>query len=214
MRAKLSYGRPDGERIVIIGDWDLRKTEMGFKVCAVNPVDGKANYSFGGKDNRIDKSAGKDAKKLRDDHPILCQDIDKYFQEHNVCPGKPDDNSDPFGDIAMSQRLPLQPDQQWRRGLLQMRRQELEHVALGTKSIWEAGIRMLHAGVFKEKISDSELQKSMAYVQKRSGAVSAEALLEVIREYYAGKYKPHACETLDAQMNMLAGDGGEFEDLI
>lgn len=209
---KLNSGRPEGLKIATIGDWDLYKTQNGFKVCASAPIEGKANFSFGGKENKIDRAAAMDAKKLRSDRPVLYQEIEQYFLEHNTCPKT--ESTDPYGDVAISQKQLLQPEQQWKRELLRMRRIELEYAAVKGQGMWEAGIRMAHAGIFKEKIGEGELQKALAYITKRTGPISLEALLEVERDYYDERYRPHSCETLDAQLNMLAGDGGEFEDLV
>src|ERR1019366_749776 len=100
-----------GLKLTTFGDWDLYRTQNAYKVCATSPIESKANYSFGGKDNHIDRGAAMDAKALYRDRPVLYKEIEQYFVDHNICPKAA--TTDPYGDIAISQKQLLQPDQQW-----------------------------------------------------------------------------------------------------
>lgn len=210
---RTNRGKPSGQYLAQLGNWNLYQTADGkYKVCAVDPVNGKANYSFAVDGQKIDTHAALDSKKLKDERPELYATIESYFKTAEVVPSsassdqqEASDDGDPYGDLALSRRRKLTTQQNWKRGLLQMRRVDLEHLAVKKASIWESAIRMLYAGVFGAKIDDATAQQAFAWVTQHQGKVDLGVLLQIERDYYAGKYAPNSCATLESQLDLLAG---------
>lgn len=219
--ARANRGKPTGMWLAQLGAWNLYQTAEGrYKVSAIDPVNGKANYAFAVREGRIDTHAALDSTKLKMERPELRASIEEYFKTAEVIPSSAapspaavpqSDEADPYGDLAISRNRKLTPDQNWKRGLLQMRRIEFEHAAAKKPSIWESGIRMLWAGIYGTKIPDSEADRALGWVVQRQGGVDLGILLAAEQEFYAGKYAPQSCATLEAQLDMLAGSN-EFQN--
>lgn len=214
LTTRTNSGKQTGLLIAQLGNWNLRQTsDTRYKVAAIDAVNGKANYAFGVKDGRLDTHAGLDCTKLGQDHPELLKTIEEYFKAQSTpAEIKPEEDADPYGDLAISRRQKLSPEQNWRRGLLQMRRLEFEHAAVQAKGTWEAAIRMLWKGVFDAVIPQEALEKAQIWVTHRKGAVDLSALLNAEKAYYSGKFAPHSSINLEAQLDMLAG-AMEFENV-
>lgn len=202
---RTNHGKQTGLFVAELGNWMLRQTGADrYKLAANAPVNGKANYAFGVKETRIDTHAGLDVTKLRDERPDLYKAVEAYFKDAGK-PASVEEESDPYGDLAISRKRKLIPEQNWRRGLLQMRRIEFEHVAAQKSSIWESGVRMLWAGIFKTRITDKEAEKALHWITQRRGYVDLNMLLQIEQEYYAGKYGPHSSTRLEERLEGLAG---------
>lgn len=212
---RMNSGKQTGLLVAQFGNWNLRQTaDIRYKVAAIDPVNGKANYAFGVKDGRIDTHAGLDCTKLAQEHPELLKNIEEYFKAQLVIKEEPQsfEDADPYGDLAISRRQKLTPEQNWRRGLLLMRRMEFEHAAVHGAGIWESGIRMLWAAQFGTKILESDMEKARTWITHRKGAVNLKDLLNAEKDYYGGKFAPHSSVNLEAQLAMLAG-ALEFENV-
>lgn len=213
---KINKGKPSGQYLGAIGSWHIYQTQADrYKLCAVDGVTGKANYMFAILDGKVDTHVGLDASKLKADHPELLKEVNKFFTQTPPAATEslaaPIDEADPFGDLALSRKRKLTPEQQWKRGLLQLRRIELEHAAAQKESVWDSAIRMMWAGIFKTRIEDVVARQALCYVQQH-GTVSLDDLLQVEQEYYAGKYAPASCSTLEARLDLLAGNNEEVQD--
>jgi hypothetical protein len=210
-------GIPAGLFLAEIGAWNLCQTaESRMKVYARDPVNGKANYAFAIKNGAIDTHAALDAAKLRDERPELYKSIEAYLKsqveaEAPITPAE--EEADPYGDLALSRRRRLTPEQNWRRGLLQLRRTHMEHVAAKKDSVWESSVRLMYAAVFKAKISDLDAQKAIHWITQCQGEVDLAKLLQIETEYYSGKYGPTSSSTLKAQLDMLSNNNDEFENV-
>lgn len=206
---KRNKGNHEGKYIggVLDNSWAVYETATGFRASSVATTLGKANYTFGIKEGKIDKHAGMDAGKLQEQRPELYEAIETLFNSPDFRPVA--DPSDEFGDIAWSQRKPFSPMQEWKRALLYMRMFELEHAAKGGSGAWDAGIRMSYSAIFKFKIDDDTYAKAMHYITNH-GDVELQTLLAVLRDFYDGKYRPNSCATLDTQFNLIAGEKDEF----
>lgn len=204
----MNAGKQTGLFLAELGSWNLRQTAGGrYKVASISPTNGKANYAFGIKDGHIDFAAAMDAYKLRDERPELMRSIEAHFKGDEII-AEAKEEADPYGDQALNQRRKLSPEQNWRRGLLNMRRIEMEHAATKRESVWESGVRMLWAGVFKTKITGEDLGKTLTWITQRQGGVDLAELLRVERDYYDGKYVPQPSSTLEAQLDLLGGNLG------
>jgi hypothetical protein len=211
---RTNSGKQTGLFLAQLGEWNLRQTSDGrYKVAAISTVTGKANYVFGVKENRIDTHAGMDCSKLYQDRIELYKAVEEYFKAQ-AAPKTIDatEDEDPYGDIALSRNHKLSPEQNWRRGLLQMRRIEFERAAVQSDGTWPSAVRMLWAAMFGTKITDADLDKALVWITHRKGGVDLKELLRVEREYYAGKFAPHSSVNLEAQLDLLAG-ANEFENL-
>lgn len=211
----MNSGKQTGLLVAQFGNWNLRQTaDIRYKVAAIDPVNGKANYAFGVKDGRLDTHAGLDCTKLAQEHPELLKNIEEYFKAQLVVKEEPQsfEDADPYGDLAISRRQKLTPEQNWRRGLLMMRRVEFEHAAVQGAGVWESAIRMLWAAQFGTKIQDSDMEKARIWITHRKGAVNLRDLLNAEKDYYGGKFAPHSSVNLEAQLDMLAGQL-EFENV-
>lgn len=211
---RINTGKQTGLFVATIGSWNLRQTADGrYKVAAIDPVNGKANYSFGVKDGKIDTHIGLDCTKLAEEHPELFKSIEAYFKEAMMPTQSIDtDEADPYGDLALARRRKLTPEQNWKRGLLQMRRLEFEHAAVGASSIWESAVRMLWAGCFGTKIAEPDLDKARQWITQRKGSVDVKDLLRVEQDYYAGKFAPNSSTLLEQNLDTIAG-ANEFENV-
>lgn len=216
---RTNKGKPQGMFLAELGAWSLYQTADGrYKVAANTPTNGKANYAFGVEGPQIDTHAGLDASKLRAERPELYKSIEKFLKssDKEVIPSETDtkaqDDADPYGDLAMSRRRLLTPEQQWRRALLSMRRIELEHTAANKETVWESGVRMAWAGIFKTRIEESDARAALAWITDHAEHVSLEAILQVEQEYYGGKLGPQSCQTLEAKLDLLAGKKEEQEN--
>lgn len=217
---RLNKGITSGKYLGRANDeWAIYQTQKDrYKVCSLQPIAGKANYSFEiNKGRRIDTHAKLDAHLLKNERAELYDAIERFFAQWIPEQETFDEttDADPYGDLALGRKQALNTDQNWKRGLLNMRRIELEHAALKHDvRTWETGVRMLHAGVYKTKISDADLKKAVAYIERRAGPINLDALLGVEQDLYAGKYRPNSCATLEVQLDLLAGDPGRYEDLL
>lgn len=198
-----------------IGDvfegWAVFQTDKGYRVSSKGPVAGKANYSFAITDKRtIDRGRNLDASTLLAERPELYAAIEQYFSGPAGPIVHPTAN-DEYGDLAESQRRPLTPDQQWKQALLQMRKNSLIARAMKQVSVFEAGIRMHYAGIYRFKIDDTTLKLAMNYVNGGAQDINLEALLTAIRAYHQGQYKPAPLATLDQQFDLIAGKGDNLD---
>ena len=211
-------GIPSGEYAGAVGDWNLYKiADARYKICAATPVSGKANYTFAVSNSSIDASKAMDAAKLRAERPDLYEQIESFFQgDSTISLDAKSDPSDLFGDHALGRKRKLTPEQQWKRGLLNMRLLDLQYAAVrvlepaSTTPTWATGVRFLFNGCFKAKISLDAMNAAIAYVTDRTGNINLEALARVGQDYYAGKYAPDHCSQLEIQLDILAGTG--FKD--
>lgn len=209
---RTNRGKPSGTFQAQLGNWNLYQTADGrFKVSAIDPVNGKANYSFAVKDGKLDAHASPDASKLRTERPELCKSVEEFFRTAEVIPsaeptGQPVDEGDPYGDLALSRRRKLSPEQNWKRELLQMRRLDLKHRAAKKTSLWDSAVRMLWAALFGTKIDDDTAAKAVAWIEQHQGDVSLSTVLQIETEYFSGKYAPNSCATMESQLDMLAGN--------
>jgi hypothetical protein len=105
----------------------------------------------------------------------------------------------------MTRKQKLSPEQMYKRELIGFRRQFLEALSCSRSTEWETAIRYAHSGVFKEVISEERYRRDLAWVTAHRGSVSIEALRQVERDYYDGKYAPHRLSTLEGQLAMLSG---------
>lgn len=216
---RTNKGIPAGLFLAEIGAWNLCQTaETRMKVYARDPVNGKANYAFGIKNGAIDNHAALDAGKLRDERPELYKSIETYLKSQvEIVVDAPmtsaEEEADPYGDLALSRRRRLSPEQNWRRGLLQLRRTHIEHVAAKKGSIWESAVRLMYAAIFKARISDIDAQKAIHWITQRQGDVDLAKLLQIETEYYSGKYSPAASAMLEAQLDLLSNNNDEFENV-
>jgi hypothetical protein len=215
---RLNRGIPSGTYLAELGNWKLYQTADGrYKVCAKDAVNGKANYAFAIDGQKIDSHAALDSAKLRNERPELYAVIEDHFRTAEVIPSasneptQQEDEGDPYGDLAITRKRRLSPDQEWKRGLLQMRRIEMEHLAARKATTWESAVRMMWAGIFKSKIPDTVAEKAIDWITQHQGEVSLGVLLQIEQDYYAGKYAPNSCATLEAQLDMLAGTNNEDE---
>lgn len=207
-RTRTNSGKQTGLLIAKIGSWNLRQTdENRYKVAAIEAINGKANYSFGVKDGHIDTHVGLDCTKLAEERPELYKSIEEYLKSTVVSEEVTVEieETDPYGDLAISRHRKLTPEQNWKRGLLNMRRIEFEHAAVKSASIWDSAIRMLWAGIFETKISDEDLQKAKQWVVQRNGSVDLKGLLQLEQDFYAGKFAPNSCVNLEAGLNSIVG---------
>jgi hypothetical protein len=208
-RARMNKGKPSGTFIAQIGNWNLYQTaDSRYKVAAIDPVNGKANYTFNVSNGKV--ATDLDHSHLSEARPELLESINAYFK--SLQPVVVSDESDPYGDLALQRKRKLTPEQNWRRGLLQLKRIELEHTAAKQESIMESAVRMLWIGVFKEKISDAEMEKALTWIRAHGSIVDLKSLLQVEQDFYAGKYAPHSCATLEAQFELIGGTDGSNEE--
>lgn len=187
--------------------WSLWQIEDRFKLVGTTPIEGKANLWFGVKDGSIDLSAGMDAGIVKQQRPELYTLVNEFLGGSSA-PASLAEDDDKYGDFARTRNKPLTQNQEYNRGVLNMRRAELEWAAKpGTPPRdWDIGARMLWAGVYKSKISDTELARVMAFILRRGKTVSLEALLQVERDFYSKKYAPKSFATLEAQLDLVAGE--------
>lgn len=210
--SRTNAGKQTGLFIVELGNWTLRQTADGrYKVAARDPVNGKANYAFGIREGKLDTHMGLDATKLKDERPELHKAVEGYFRSLTEQPLPMEEEADPYGDLAISRRRKLTPEQNWKRGLLQMRRLEFEHAAAKKESIWESAVRMLWAGVFKTRIPDDKAAEALLWITQRQGGVDLKMLLQVEQDYYSGRYAPNSSRALEEKLGMLAG-ANEFDN--
>lgn len=198
--------------------WNISKVGDGrYKVYAGVPVPGTANYGFAVSNGTIDAHHALDVSKLRRERPELFAAVEAFFA------GAPPEHQevevvDKYGDGDASRRKPYTASQEWQRGLLKFRRLELEMASRGEKGEWETAVRYLWSGTHKTMIEESTLHEALSYIVQHAQDVSVDGLLQVERAYYSGKYRPHSCETLAAQLELLAGaseDGMEdFSELL
>jgi hypothetical protein len=215
---RTNKGKPNGIFMAELGAWNLCQTaENRFKVYARDPVNGKANYAFGVKSGALDSHAGLDITKLRDERPELYKSVETYFKATIDPAGdapmtQVEEEMDPYGDLALSRRRRLTPEQNWKRGLLQMRRVEMEHAAAKKESVWESAVRMLYAANFKARISDVDASKAVHWIMQRQGGVDLKSLLEIETNFYSGKYGPMSSTMLEQQLDLLATNSLEFDN--
>lgn len=215
---RTNKGKPSGQYIGEVGHWKIYQVgDDRYKLCASEPVNGKANYGFAIDGGTFDTHAGLDIAKLRQERPELYESVEKFFKGSAVIPSaapaaQPTDDADPYGDLALSRRRTLTPEQNWKRGLLHMRRIEMEHMAAKKESVWESAVRMLWAGAFKTKIDDTTAQQALAWITQHQGGVNLSTLLQIEQDYYAGKYAPNSCATLEAQLDLLAGNDEQSKE--
>lgn len=204
-------GKPAGQYIgQVEGGWTLYCTGEGrYKICSIEPISGKANYTFIVSDLLIDMHGGLDAGKLRSERPEIFEATELFLRSGSAAAAT--DESDKYGDLALSRRRKLTPFQLWHRGLLQMRRIELEHTAAHKNSMWESGIRMLWAGIFKTRITEDEVKRQVKYITSHDKKVNLDLLLAAEQQFYSQKYAPNSCATLAAQLDTI---GGTPEDNI
>ena len=198
-----------------LGAWNLSQTGEGrYKLYARDPVNGKANYAFGIKaDGAFDTHAGLDVAKLKDERPELFKTTADYFKaEAAPIVQVEEEEQDPYGDLALLRRRQLTPEQEWKRALLHMRRVALEAAAAKKDTIWEAGVRMSYAAIFKQKISDEDVVKAIHWITQRQAEVDLKSLLQILTEYYAGKFGPRKCVVLAEQLDLLANNMTEFNN--
>lgn len=211
---RLNAGKQNGTFLAQLGAWNLLQTADGrYKVASIALINGKANYAFGVRaDGRLDTHLGLDCAKLSQDRPDLFKACEAYFKEKLEADKPKDEETDPYGDLAMSRRRKLTPEQNWCRGLLQMRRIEFEHAAAKRDSVWESGVRMLWAGVFGTKIADNDLQTALHWITQRQGEVDLPALLQLEQDYYAGKFQERPCERLAEALDRQPGSS-DYENV-
>jgi hypothetical protein len=185
--------------------WQLCRLEERWKVYALDTTAGGANYGFRVKDRAIDTHANVDAKKMQRERPALYASIEKFLRTYISKNDPLPDIGDVYGDIALSRKQKLTPDQQWRRGLLLLRLRDLELLAkLERHGVWEACIDMLHQGVYKTNITARARTTALSFVTSSNAPrVNLEALTQVEQDYYSGAYHPQACAELQGQLDML-----------
>ncbi len=207
MTARVNKGKPTGQYIgQVEGGWTLYNIgDSRYKICAVEPLTGKANYTFVVTDKKIDKHGGLDAMKLKKERADVYDAVNAFLDGTDTT-NFATDEADRFGDLALSRRRKLTNWQIFHRGILSMRRIELEHAAAQKKSVWDSAVRLLWAGIFKTKITDNEAARQVTYITKRAGAVNLELLLTAEQQFYTNKYAPHSCATLAAQLDTIAGE--------
>lgn len=223
---RTTAGHQTGVLLGTLGTWNIRQTgDDRYKVASIEPVNGKANYAFAvAKSGLLDGHIGLDAGLLRKERPALAKAVEAFFVQRVVLANEPEpsmssapenlDEADPYGDLAISRKQRTTPAQEWKRGLLYMRRVEFEHAAVKRKGIWEAGVRMLWAGVFKTKISDEDAAAAIEWITKHPATIDLQELLVIEREYYSHKHRPHNSEWLSSQLDGLSiNDGIEFDNL-
>lgn len=185
--------------------WRLCRLEEKWKVYSLDVVAGSANYGFRVKNREIDKNANIDARALKLERPAVYTSIERFLRTY-VSKHDPDpDIGDVYGDIAISRKQKLTPDQLWRRGLLLLRLRDLEILAkLERHGIWEPCIEYLHQGVYKSNITAKAKAAALSFVTSDNAPrISQEALTQVEQDYYSGAYNPQACAELQGQLDML-----------
>jgi hypothetical protein len=215
---RTNKGKPTGEFLAEIGIWNLSKTGEGrYKLYARDPVNGKANYAFGVKNGAPDPHAALDFFKLREERPELLKSLEAYLAEEMspiviAAAAKEEEEQDPYGDLALQRRRKLTPEQEWKRALLHMRRVALEAAAAKKDTIWESGVRMSYAAIFGQKISDADVVKAIHWITQRQAEIDLKSLLQILTDYYAGKFGPRKCVVLAEQLDLLANNMTEFNN--
>lgn len=214
MITRLNKGKPEGTFLAQLGTWALYETAEGFcKVAAITPVNGKANFSFGVRDGRIDTHKGRDCTLLKQTYPELYKSVETYLKDTSapIEPISMQAEIDPYGDLALGKKRRLTPEQHWKRGLLNMRRLDFEHAAVHRDSMWESAVRMLWAGVFGTKITEEDCQASLRWITDRQGAVDVKDLLRLEQAYYNPGSETRPSEKLEAGLNELTRN--DFENM-
>lgn len=212
---RLKAGNQTGVLIATLGTWNLRKTgEDRYKLASIDAITGKANYAFAVKNGKVDSHHSLDSVKLKQERPELFKSVEDYFTGRlgSTAPEEKEEEYDPYGQLARRRKQNLTPQQEWRRGLLHMRRQHLERAAEGKDSTWAAGVRALWWGNFKEKISDEDALAAIAYITQMTAKVNIDELLAMEREFYSGKFGPNGLAVLEDRLNQLANNVTEFEN--
>ncbi len=195
----------------LLDNWRVYQVANGYRVSAVEPTPGRANYTFGVVNGHIDKHANKDAPKIKADRPELYAAIEAFFGGTTAAAAAGPDNGDPYGDYALTQHNPRTPEQSWRRSLLNMRVTEALYIAQKRTEPrdWEPGVRGFYSGIFGRPIDAQTLRDALEYIRCK-GDVDLGALLEAKRAYYANQ-TANRSEVLESQLDLLS-EGDDPED--
>jgi hypothetical protein len=177
-------------------EWTLYKVpgDDRYKLVSVTEIEGHANYSLVITKGRIQATA--DYLRLRSARPFVYDDVEYAMGHVESLPG-----DDKFGDIALASGKPMTDQQQWARRVMYVKEKYLtQH---GECDI-EIALRGFYFPIFGEEPTDKVIEAAKEFIT--AGVLPNEgALLQVLADYYNGKYRPKNLETLALKYDIICG---------